>query len=51
MADHEEEEVTTELYYEIKHLEMNGTFTNCNIFINAGSPSQPPPPPPGDGEG
>lgn len=43
----EQEESSSTLYYEVEHLEMSGTFTNCNIFINAGSPSQPPPPPGG----
>lgn len=38
-------EATNELYYEVETLNMSGTFTNCNIYINAGSPPQPPPPP------
>lgn len=41
------QEEATELYYNVEHLEMSGTFTNCNIYINSGSPSQPPPPPTG----
>lgn len=40
-----EEVNSPSLYYEVEHLEMSGTFTNCNIYINAGSPPQPPPPP------
>lgn len=41
------EATESELYYNVEHLEMSGTFTNCNIYINAGSPPQPPPPPSG----
>jgi hypothetical protein len=39
-------EPINELYYEVETLNMSGTFTNCNIYINAGSPIPPPPPPP-----
>lgn len=44
-----EVEETSELYYEIENLTMSGTFNNCNIYINAGSPIPPPPPPPPPG--
>jgi hypothetical protein len=38
-----------EIYYHVDHLELNGTFTNCQININTGSPGQPPPPPGDEG--
>jgi hypothetical protein len=44
-----EGETTSELYYEIENVTLSGTFTNCQIYINAGSPPQPPPPPTGNG--
>lgn len=39
------------LNYEIHHLEMNGTFNGCILYINAGTPSDPPVIPPGGGKG
>lgn len=39
------------LNYEIHHLEMNGTFNGCILYINAGTPSDPPVIPPGGNTG
>lgn len=38
-------ESENELYYQIDNLTLSGTFNNCQININTGSPYPPPPPP------